>query len=110
MMIAPIAAQWQALPAERLRRSDGASRDRPHDLVHVARVARDEQRTVFQPVGVAIFLMTGFWLGGTGLIGLDTPYLFVIGSPVLLAGLGSACGSMRASTRLVSVRWSWACC
>lgn len=69
--------------------------------MHVARVARDEQRTVFQPVGVAIFLMTGFWLGGTGLIGLDTPYLFVIGSPVLLAGLGSACGSMRASTRLV---------
>jgi uncharacterized membrane protein YfcA len=47
---------------------------------------RDEQRTVFQPVGVAVFLMTGFWLGGTGLIGADTLRLFVIGLPVLLAG------------------------
>jgi uncharacterized membrane protein YfcA len=46
----------------------------------------DEQRTVFQPVGVAVFLMTGFWLGGTGLIGADTLRLFVIGLPVLLAG------------------------
>jgi uncharacterized protein len=47
---------------------------------------RDEQRTVFQPVGVAIFVMTGFWLGGTGLIGADTLHLFVIGLPVLLVG------------------------
>jgi uncharacterized protein len=47
---------------------------------------RDEQRTVFQPVSVAIFLMTGFWLGGTGLIRADTLRLFVIGLPVLLAG------------------------
>ena len=47
---------------------------------------RDEQRTVFQPVGVAVFLMTGFWLGGTGLIGADTLRLFVIGLPVLLTG------------------------
>ena len=41
---------------------------------------------MFQPVGVAIFLLTGFWLGGTGLIGADTLYLFVIGLPVLLVG------------------------
>src|SRR6202045_703615 len=47
---------------------------------------RDEQRTVFQPVGVAVFLMTGFWLGGAGLIGTDTLHLFMIGLPVLLAG------------------------
>jgi uncharacterized membrane protein YfcA len=47
---------------------------------------RDEQRTVFQPVGVAVFLMTGFWLGGTGLIGTDTLHLFMMGLPVLLAG------------------------
>jgi uncharacterized protein len=40
---------------------------------------RDEQRTVFQPVGVATFVMTGFWLSGTGLIGSDTLHLFVIG-------------------------------
>jgi hypothetical protein len=47
---------------------------------------RDEQRTVFQPVGVAIFLMTGFWLDGTGQISADTLHLFAIGLPVLLAG------------------------
>jgi uncharacterized membrane protein YfcA len=33
---------------------------------------RDEQRTTFQPVGVWVFLMTGLWLGGTGLVGADT--------------------------------------
>ena len=47
---------------------------------------RDEQRTVFQPVGVAVFLMTGLWLGGAGLVGRDTIGLFVIGLPALLAG------------------------
>ncbi len=47
---------------------------------------RDEQRTVFQPVGVAVFLMTGLWLGGRGLVGGDTLQLFAIGLPVLLAG------------------------
>jgi uncharacterized membrane protein YfcA len=47
---------------------------------------RDEQRTVFQPVGVAVFLMTGFWLGGAGLVGRDTIGLFAIGLPPLLAG------------------------
>ena len=47
---------------------------------------RDEQRTTFQPVGVGIFLMTGLWLGGTGLVGADTLRLFMIGLPLLLAG------------------------
>jgi len=47
---------------------------------------RDEQRAAFQPTGVAVFLMTGLWLGGTGLIGADTLRLFAIGLPVLLAG------------------------
>jgi uncharacterized membrane protein YfcA len=47
---------------------------------------RDEQRTVFQPVGVAVFLMTGVWLGGTGLVDAETLRLFVIGLPLLLAG------------------------
>lgn len=47
---------------------------------------RDEQRAVFQPVGVAVFLMTGLWLGGTGLVGRDTMGLFAIGLPALLAG------------------------
>ena len=47
---------------------------------------RDEQRTTFQPVGVWVFLMTGLWLGGTGLVGADTVRLFMIGLPLLLAG------------------------
>ena len=47
---------------------------------------RDEQRTVFQPIGVAVFLMTGIWLGGTGLVDFETLRLFVIGLPLLLAG------------------------
>jgi uncharacterized protein len=47
---------------------------------------RDEQRTTFQPVGVWVFLMTGLWLGGTGLLGADTLSLFMIGLPLLLVG------------------------
>jgi uncharacterized membrane protein YfcA len=47
---------------------------------------RDEQRTVFQPIGVGVFLMTGIWLGGTGLVDAETLRLFVIGLPLLLAG------------------------
>ena len=47
---------------------------------------RAEQRTTFQPVGVWVFLMTGLWLGGTGLVGADTLRLFMIGLPLLLAG------------------------
>jgi uncharacterized protein len=47
---------------------------------------RDEQRTVFQPIGVAVFLMTGAWLGGTGLVDAETLRLSVIGLPMLLVG------------------------
>jgi uncharacterized membrane protein YfcA len=47
---------------------------------------RDEQRTVFQPIGVVVFLLTGIWLGGTGLVDAETLRLFVIGLPLLLAG------------------------
>jgi len=45
-----------------------------------------EQRAVFQPSGVAIFLMTALWLGGAGMIGGDTIILFLIGLPVLAIG------------------------
>jgi len=45
-----------------------------------------EQRAVFQPSGVAIFLTTGLWLGGTGMIGLDTIGLFFLGLPALALG------------------------
>ena len=45
-----------------------------------------EQRAVFQPAGVAVFLMTALWLGGTGMIGADTFRLFLIGLPFLALG------------------------
>ena len=45
-----------------------------------------EQRAVFQPVGVSVFLMTALLLGGTGTVGHDTIGLFLIGLPALAAG------------------------
>jgi uncharacterized membrane protein YfcA len=48
--------------------------------------SKDVQRTVFQPVGVAIFAMTALWLGAKGAIARDTVTLFLLGLPVLLAG------------------------
>lgn len=47
---------------------------------------KDEQRAVFQPTGVAIFLGTALCLGGTGTVTPDTVRLFLIGLPALLAG------------------------
>jgi uncharacterized membrane protein YfcA len=47
---------------------------------------KDEQRAVFQPTGVAIFLGTALLLGGSGSVGADTVRLFLIGLPALLAG------------------------
>jgi len=47
---------------------------------------KDEQRAVFQPVGVAIFVMSALWLGAGGAVSGDTVKLFAIGLPVLLAG------------------------
>ena len=47
---------------------------------------KDVQRTVFQPVAVAIFLMSALWIGGKGAITPDTVKLFLIGLPALLAG------------------------
>jgi hypothetical protein len=48
--------------------------------------SKDEQRTVFQPVGVAIFAMSAVWLGGAGAVAAETARLFLIGLPALLAG------------------------
>jgi uncharacterized membrane protein YfcA len=45
-----------------------------------------EQRAVFQPVAVATFIMIAIWLGGTGKIGTDTAWLFLIGLPALALG------------------------
>jgi uncharacterized membrane protein YfcA len=47
---------------------------------------KDQQRTVFQPVGVSVFAMSALWLGASGAVGIDTLRLFAIGLPILLAG------------------------
>jgi len=47
---------------------------------------RDQQRAVFQPVGVASFVMCGAWLGGRGEIPPDTYWLIPLGLPALIAG------------------------
>jgi len=48
--------------------------------------SKDVQRTVFQPVAVAIFAMSAFWIGAKGAITPDTIKLFLIGLPALFAG------------------------
>lgn len=47
---------------------------------------KDVQRTVFQPVAVATFLMSALWIGAGGAIAADTIKLFLIGLPAVLAG------------------------
>jgi hypothetical protein len=47
---------------------------------------KDEQRAVFQPTGVATFVMIALWLGGAGLVAVDTLWLFALGLPAVLAG------------------------
>jgi uncharacterized membrane protein YfcA len=47
---------------------------------------KDGQRAVFQPVAVAIFAMSAFWLGVKGAVSADIIRLFLFGLPALLAG------------------------
>ena len=47
---------------------------------------KDEQRTVFQPVAVAIFLATLLWLGGSGEVRRDSLLLIAAGLPMVLIG------------------------
>jgi uncharacterized membrane protein YfcA len=47
---------------------------------------KDRQRTIFQPVAVAIFAMSAGWLGIKGAVSADTIHLFLFGLPALLAG------------------------
>ncbi|MDB5582750.1 MAG: permease [Bradyrhizobium sp.] len=47
---------------------------------------KDVQRAVFQPVAVAIFLMSALWIGARGAITPDVIKLFLVGLPALLAG------------------------
>jgi hypothetical protein len=47
---------------------------------------KDIQRTVFQPVAVAVFVMSALWLGAKGAVTVETVRLFVVGLPALFAG------------------------
>jgi uncharacterized protein len=47
---------------------------------------KDVQRAVFQPVAVAIFLMSALWLGAKGTVTAETAKFFVMGLPCVLAG------------------------
>jgi uncharacterized protein len=47
---------------------------------------KDVQRTVFQPVSIAIFIMSAAWLGTRGEIDRETIRLFALGLPALAAG------------------------
>src|SRR5207247_7472932 len=47
---------------------------------------KDVQRMVFQPVAVAIFAMSAFWIGARGAITPEGIKLFLIGLPALFAG------------------------
>jgi uncharacterized membrane protein YfcA len=48
--------------------------------------SKDEQRAVFQPVMVAVFVMTLIWLGGAGIVTAETLRLFWSGLPAVLIG------------------------
>ena len=48
--------------------------------------SRDEQRAIFQPTGVASFLMIIVAFGGIGIITIDTIRMFLLGLPVLAVG------------------------
>lgn len=45
-----------------------------------------EQRAVFQPVGVSVFLLTALFLGGTGTVDRNTVELFLLGMPAVVVG------------------------
>ncbi len=47
---------------------------------------KDEQRAVFQPTAVILFILTLAWLGGAGIIPDGTGRLFLIGLPLVLIG------------------------
>jgi uncharacterized protein len=50
------------------------------------RWSKDDQRAVFQPVVVAVFVMTLIWLGGSGIVTAETVRLFWIGLPAAVIG------------------------
>ena len=50
------------------------------------RLAERRPATVFQPVAVAIFLMSALWFGAKGTVTAETAKFFVMGLPCVLAG------------------------
>jgi uncharacterized protein len=50
------------------------------------RWSKDDQRALFQPVVIAVFVMTLLWFGGTGIVTPATLRLFWIGLPAALIG------------------------
>jgi uncharacterized membrane protein YfcA len=50
------------------------------------RWSKDDQRGVFQPVVVAVFVMTLIWFGGSGTVTAETLRLFCIGLPAAVIG------------------------
>jgi uncharacterized protein len=50
------------------------------------RWSKDEQRAVFQPVVIAVFVMTLIWFGSTGVVDTETLRLFWIGLPAVIVG------------------------
>jgi uncharacterized membrane protein YfcA len=47
---------------------------------------KDEQRAVFQPSAVILFILTILWFGGAGIIPEGTGTLFLIGLPLVVVG------------------------
>ena len=47
---------------------------------------KDQQRAVFQPVGVATFAMSAAWISGQGSMSRNVLWLFALGLPALLLG------------------------
>ena len=47
---------------------------------------KDRQRAIFQPVAVAIFIMSALWLSARGVVTAETGWLILLGLPALLAG------------------------
>lgn len=51
--------------------------------------SRDEQRSVFQPVNLAVIVMSAASLGFAGVVTAETVNLYLLGLPLMLAGLWS---------------------
>ena len=51
--------------------------------------SRDQQRAVFQPVNLAVIVMTAASLGVSGIVTADTVKLYLLGLPLMLVGLWS---------------------